>query len=665
MNFNPTKLRATARFLGLQASYLNPVFGDTKADCSVLHQMIEQLAERTISTDQDLDRLREDLKDDRWAHGLPPSIVAWGGESQLVPVFSSNSDLAKPGVTLELIDDESGDPVSAENIKWKCTMVRSLPKGKVWQLKFKLDLSKLNKSLGAYFQLKLKAGEREFRSLVICPPSCLKSPEELKNSEGPFLPLHAVRTGDEIGMGSLRELRKIATELRENGAKWVSLFPLLPGNFDHPDCDPSPYSALSRLFWNEIYIDIESAMKRHNSSKAHSIFNSDQFQTEAKRLREDDFADYHAVYQLKNQVLDVLAEEFFATKQDASNDYQDFLRSTPEITGYAAFRAGRESAYETADRYHRFVQFEMQRQLRDLATSLPLKLYMDFPIGVNDGGFDQSAFPEIFFRKVSVGAPPELVFRNGQDWGFSPFHPKRLRQTGYQYFRKTLRHHLQFAKILRLDHVMGLYRVFAIPKGQGAKSGVYLRYQPEDMLAIAVLEASRSGADFIGENLGTVPDQVNRIMKERGIKGMWVLEMETHKSPTSAFSSVTQDQLFCLNTHDMPMLTAYLNCEDLPEVSRLGIVDPATASSLAESRKADLRPWIEKYGSPERGEFANAVIDDLRAVKPLYFVINPEDLVGETRPMNIPGTYKEVPNWRRKFSFQGVKFKSSGGKTIR
>ena len=201
---------------------------------------------------------------------------------------------------------------------------------------------------------------------------------------------------------------------------------------------------------------------------------------------------------------------------------------------------------------------------------------------------------------------------------------------------------------------MGLYRVFAVPKGQGAKSGVYLRYQPEDMLAIAVLEASRSGADFIGENLGTVPDQVNRIMKDRGIKGMWVLEMETHKSPTHAFSSLNQDQLVCLNTHDMPMLTAYLNCEDLPEVSRLGIVDPEIAKTLAETRKVELRPWIEMYGSPDDGNFAKAVIEGLRVAKPLYFVINPEDLVGETRPMNIPGTYKEVPNWRRKFSFLGV-----------
>jgi 4-alpha-glucanotransferase len=152
-------------------------------------------------------------------------------------------------------------------------------------------------------------------------------------------------------------------------------------------------------------------------------------------------------------------------------------------------------------------------------------------------------------------------------------------------------------------------------------------------------------------------------MNERGIKGMWVLEMETHKPPTSAFSSVNQNQLVCLNTHDMPMLTAYLHCEDLPVVSRLGIVDPETAKTLAESRKIELRPWIEKFGSPDHGKFAKAVIGALRAVKPLYFVINPEDLVGEKRPLNIPGTYKEVPNWRRKFSFQGVPLLGdSGGK---
>lgn len=659
---NPTKqeirlsnIRATARMLGLQASYLNPVFGDTPADPAILLKISEALSERRLDSNLALEQLREEMKEARWIRGIQPTIVAWGGNSGSVLMFLATDSKSSTAVALNeaevsLAEEGSNALISSSHFHWQARPIRSLPKGTVWKLKLSIDLKAAGYEKGGYFSLVVRSGDQEYRSLVICPPLKLETNHELKHTEGPFLPLHAIRTGDEIGMGSLRELKLVAKDLVGAGAKWVSLFPLLPGKFESPDCDPSPYSSQSRLFWNEIYLDLEKAISRAGSETARSLYRSTEFQERAKQLREQDYADYFEVYQLKKRVLDVLATEFFERDLHTRPEYLNFLNRYSDLEAYVAFRTNdpREQMF------HRYVQFEMDCQLREFSKETGLALYMDFPIGVVDGGFDQQEYKDIFFNHVSVGAPPEQVFRNGQDWGFSPFHPVRHRQSGYRYFRKALRHHLQFAKILRLDHVMGLFRVFAIPKGLSAKKGVYLRYAPEDLFAIAVLEASRAGADFIGENLGTVPSQVNEIMRAHGIKGMWVLEMETHRSPEMALSKVPQDQLICLNTHDMPMLSSFLELKDLPEVLRLGIIDEEAEASLRAGRERDLRPWIAKLGRAADGVFAKSAVQEIRKRRPLYFVINPEDLVGETRPLNIPGTYKEVPNWRRKFAFTGV-----------
>lgn len=639
---NQTLLRRASRLLGLQPSYQN-VFNETAwASDAVLARTLQDLTRTKITSNDDLKQLIIDRLQQRWRNGVPSTLVAWGGNGLRFRLYSDRSSSKNITISAQAADGATGQALenkSTLQLAFTTTLIRNSKRGSIFQITIETPLA-----LG-YHVITVKTATQTHEIYCICPPEKIETPEHLKHTEGPFIPLYALRTGAEIGMGSLRELKKIAPKLHQDGNRWVATLPLLAGNFDAPDCDPSPYSAITRLFWNELYIDLEEAVQHYGTAKAKDLLESEEFQTEAKRLRDLEYADYHATYELKKSVLKVLAKDFFERRDDTTPEFKAFAAENPAIYRYAAFRANEKEDQQ----FHIFAQFEMCRQLAEFNKTSPVGLYLDFPVGVTDAGFDFHDQPDIFFKEVSVGAPPEPVFQNGQDWGFPAFHPERLRATRYTYFQQALRNHLRFGRLLRLDHVMGLFRVYCIPKGWSAKDGVYLRFPPEDLFAIAILEAHLAGCDFIGENLGTVPPEVNALMHKRGIKGMWVLEMEFAHSPEKALAQIPETSLVCLNTHDMPMLAAFAEAKDLPQACELGILAPSYLKPFTNDRLNQAKPWTVKFGAASGGELARNVAIEIRKQKPLYFVTNLEDFWGEERPQNIPGTWREYPNWRRKF----------------
>jgi 4-alpha-glucanotransferase len=272
---------------------------------------------------------------------------------------------------------------------------------------------------------------------------------------------------------------------------------------------------------------------------------------------------------------------------------------------------------------------------------------MDYPVGVNDAGFDYRQFRSVFFGEVSVGAPPEPVFALGQDWGFPAFHPEGMQVDEYKYFRKSLQHHLKFCKILRLDHIMGLHRIYSVPKKFKGDEGVYLRFPPEELFAIVILEAHRAGADLIGENLGTVPAAVDKIIRERNLNGMWVMQCETWRSPEKAIEAIPENSLVCINTHDMPMLASFKKGTDLNLVNDLKILSNEYKNKFSIERKEQINIWESKLS---KENFNESIINLISSSKSKYFVVNLEDLWSEEMPQNIPGTWKEYPNWRKKFT---------------
>lgn len=628
MKISEKLLRKTALALNIQTGYIDVNGTYIRASQRSLHRLIEDLCEIKINEDQDLINLFTELKKKKYQTKVDSHIVLWEDEDSKLLVYT-NGDLPRDvHAKLELEDltirDITLNVINSYKTDFGFKNVLSIPK---------------NIGPIGYHKLHLTLEAQEQVINVILAPKHI----EINDTKqwGPFIPIYALKSDTDIGIGSFKELRDIAPLLKENGASWVSLLPILAANFDTPDCDPSPYSSLTRLFWNELYLDLDRLISKYDNNEARELVNSKEFQEKKNILRANKFVQYYECYQLKKEVLLILSKEFFDKKLENSAKYIQFKIQNPKIDQYAQFR----SADLTQQNFHRFCQYEMCIELEEFKEETGLGLYMDYPVGVNDSGFDFQNNGEVFFKAVSVGAPPEPIFSLGQDWGFPSFHPFGIREDNYTYFKKSLQSHLRYSNILRLDHIMGLYRIYCVPKGFTGKEGVYLKFPKDELMAITVLESSRMGVSLIGENLGTVPKQVDKLMKERNVKGMWVWQFEAHQQPEQALQSVKKNQLLCLDTHDMPMLESYLDGSDLSLVSSLGILSESNAQNIKQERLTSLKNW--KF---ESEKFQEQLTKKLAHTDAEQMVVNLENIWGEREPQNIPGTWKEYPNWRRKFS---------------
>ncbi len=629
--FQRTLLRAASRAYGLQCSYKN-VDGQTVwSPEKTLIKILEDFSGQKIQSNEDLKNLLVKKTNDQYANVFKPCHVFWGGELTTIKLSSSTAlentiaaeilleDQTKKSITLELANKRQTE----SGYKYVYKMHQKLPLG--------------------YHTLNVNLAGKNYSTQLICPPEKIQAPE--KKAWGPFVPLYAITSKDDWGIGSLHEASLLAKTLKQFDGSWMGLLPMLAGNFDQADCDPSPYSSLSRLFWNEIYLDVQSLVKKYHNEKAQSTIDSNSFQEKIRELKKKTHVAYYEVYQLKKEILLLLSDEFFSNGLNKNADYLQFEKENPDINAYASFR----SPEVRQQNFHRFVQFEMNNALKNFSKENDFGLYMDYPVGVNDAGFDYKEFRSVFFGEVSVGAPPEPVFALGQDWGFPAFHPAGMQKDKYAYFRKSLQHHLKFCKILRLDHIMGLHRIYCVPKKFKGDEGVYLRFPPEELFAVVILEAHRAGADLIGENLGTVPVAVDNLMRERQLNGMWVLQCETWRAPEAAFGAIKKNSLVCINTHDMPMLASYKKGSDLELVSSLGILSQDYKVKFAKERKEQIESWENKLG---KESFTNTIMQKIAESEAKYFVVNLEDLWGEEMPQNIPGTWKEYPNWRKKFALE-------------
>ncbi len=633
---NNLLLRNVARAWGIQPSYLNGQNEVVWAPQRTLLKVLQDLTETSLQNDRDLTELLHQRRERYLQEGLEKTLIFWNGKSRAFYFYLPLTAEPQLSLRIDLEDDRTSSKQDVE--------VRVLEKRRTknhLRLKVHFDLTL---PLG-YHQLLVRSNGREFSSMIISAPSSLHTRPELEKSWGPFLPLYGLKTGSEWGIGSLKELTEATEVCSQYGAQWVSTLPLLAANFEPIDCDPSPYSALSRLFWNEIYLDVDGVIEKYDHREAREWVASVNFQKELEQLRTGEHVRYHEVYLQKKRVLHMIAQSFFKNGEQDKEAYLQFVSESPEINDYAKFRSHDLSEQN----YHRFVQFEMHQSLKMLSQNKSAGLYMDFPVGVNDAGFDFKEFHSVFFKEVSVGAPPEAVFQLGQDWGFPAFHPFRHRAEGYNYFRKSLRAHLKFCKILRLDHVMGLYRVYIIPKGFNGREGVYLRFPPEDLFAIVILEAQRAQADFVGENLGTVPPLVDWTLRERHLNGMFVLQNEAALKASVVFESAPPNAMCSFNTHDMPMWATYVKTTDLATMRDLRILGETFYKDFVAERQKQLQGWKDHFGAEN---FTLRLFEKMAQCQGKYFVVTMEDLWNEEEPQNIPGTWKEYPNWRRKFALK-------------
>ena len=529
--------------------------------------------------------------------------------------------------------------------------------------------------LGYHRAILEAAGERH-EALLICAPVRAWLPER-QRLWGLFAPTYALWREQGLG-GSLRELGDLVRLTGELGGQVVGTLPLMAAFLDEP-FEPSPYAPVSRLFWNELFIDLEALPELDRAEEARSRLASVDFGKEVSALAAEPLVDYRRQMALKRSVLEPLARAAFASDSPTRGELERWADAHPHAKPYARFRAvterqrkgwpawpealqrGQVTAADYADevyRYHLYVQWRMTQQVEALsneARGLGGGLYLDLPVGVHPDGYDAWHERDAFLDGCSAGAPPDDLFTGGQDWGFRPLHPENIRTRGYRYVIACIRHQLQSAAALRIDHVMGLHRIYCVPWGLGAKQGVYVHFAAEELYAILLLESQRRKSFLVGEDLGTVPDAVRHAMNRHGLQRMYVGQFELRHDHHRAIMPVPEPAIASMNTHDTPTFAAFWEGKDIEDRLRLGHLSPEEAGHERGSRGA-LRDSVSAFlrGRGAVGDQAStaevyaAILRFLAESEGKMALVNLEDLWGETIPQNVPGTTHEHPNWRRK-----------------
>lgn len=523
-----------------------------------------------------------------------------------------------------------------------------------------------------YHRLRVSGLDGEERETLVLRAPARSFIPPARRSWGVFAPVYGLQSRRDWGAGDLTDLATLIRSVAGMGGGGVATLPLLATFLEEP-FEPSPYSPVSRLFWNELYLDPERIVEFRSSDSAREKIASAEFAAEREELRRLPLVDYRRVMRAKREILEILADEFFERGSDARREeFARFLEEKPRAEAYARFRAaverGRwpgeapanglielEPEEEPGRRYHLFAQWQCERQLESvaaLARSSGFGLYLDVPLGVHGGGFDAWAERDLFARDVATGAPPDPFFTGGQNWGAPPLHPEKLRQSGYGYFIESLRAIMRYAGVLRFDHVMALHRLYWIPKDLDPQDGVYVRYATEESFAILAIESHRHRTRIVGEDLGTVPELVRSRMRQHAVRSMYVLQYEI--GPDREPRSPSPTAVASLNTHDMPPFAGFLAGDDIGERAEQGHVEDLEAQTEERGRvRSTLENFLRERGLAEGGSAAalfEGATKFLARSDAELVLVNLEDLWQTTEAQNLPGTHTEHPNWRRKLA---------------
>ncbi|KPH98656.1 4-alpha-glucanotransferase [Actinobacteria bacterium OK074] len=581
---------------------------------------------------------------------LPPTVVCWDGQV-------SEAIAALPDGTRVRVEAEGGEVLDG---------LGQLPHG--------------------VHQLHVTAPDgRTATAHLVAAPAQLPAPPG--RSYGLLVQLYSLLSERSWGMGDLGDLAELAAWAgRTLGAGFVQVNPLhaaVPG----APTDPSPYRPSSRRYPDPIHLRVEEIPEYAYAPAAPALLER------AARLRQavlhdGELIDHDAVWALKREALEgVMREvplgagrlaaydEFLAEEGQALEDHATWC-AFAEVHGgewqqwpeglrdprSAETARARAELSERVDFHSRLAWLTdaqlatAQRSARD--AGMAVGLVHDLAVGVHPGGADAWAQQEFFAAGMSVGAPPDAFNALGQDWGLPPWRPDRLAASGYAPYRRLLRALLRNAGALRIDHVMGLFRLWWVPQGGPPTEGTYVRYDAEAMLAILVLEASRAGALVIGEDLGTVEPGVREALHRRGVLGTSVLWFERdwdgdgQPLPPAAWRA---DCLATATTHDLPPTASRLTGDHVELRERLGLLTRPVAEERADAA-TDVAEWLAVLARLGLlGENTEAASEEVE-IQALHRFLDRTparlvgiwlpDGVGDRRPQNVPGTWDQYPNWR-------------------
>ena len=627
---------------------------------------------------QDEQQVRQslaDLQERHWHRVLPPVVVVRAGRAHLVAVHLPEGTDFTVRVRLE-------DEVIRELGRDSQARTREVDGVRVTQSAVRLpgDLP-----LGWHeVQVETAGGERHTMPLVIAPlrlelPAALQ--QDGAQSWGVMTQLYAMRSRRSWGTGDLADLADLGAWAAGLGADFVLVNPLHAAEAQAP-MEPSPYLPTTRRFVNPIYLRVEDVPEVAYLSAAERQL-VEWHADDAQRYLDLDFLERDAVWGAKEAALAMIFRHgrsirreraFHAFCEREGQGLLDFATwaaltgvhgqvwrdwpaelQDPSSRAVARFR---EEHYESIE-FQCWLQWVLADQLaavqRDLTgTGMGLGVVHDLAVGVHPDGADTWALGDALARGVTVGAPADQYNQLGQDWSQPPWRPDRLAELGYAPYRDMLRAVLRDAGGLRVDHIIGLFRLWWIPEGTQAREGTYVRYDHEAMIGILMLEAHRAGAVVVGEDLGTVEPWVRDYLTECGILGTSILWFEKDYERDEVLPPEEYREL-CLatvTTHDLPPTAGYLQGVHVDLRHSLGLLD----RPLEEERAADeaAREQVlaalrsrgllrEDAGIAEQVEALHRFLAFSRAK---LIGVSVSDLAQDTRVINQPGTDEEYPNWR-------------------
>ena len=574
-----------------------------------------------------------------------------------------------------------------------------------------------------YYTLQLSITSPSFRahetSRVIVTPDSAYVPASYKKGRGLWgltVQLYGVRSQRNWGIGDFGDLNDLVHWAgKDLGAAMVGVNPLhalLPGEI-------SPYSPSSRMFHNPLYFGIERIPEHDESPVAQRRVKSKVFQKTLSALRASPTVDYDSVQAIKYKHFKALYRQFLKNhlvprsrrglaflrfiQQQGSNlehfacfqvlgeifsrtrspkkkakSWQDWPKEFRDPISTQVQRVSRKQA--TRINFFRYLEWICQEQLEEVRKTarrlrMPVGLYQDLAVGIDPNGYEAWAFQNQLVTQASIGTPPEIFSPKGQNWNLVPLSPEHLQQHGYEVFVKTFQAMMNGGGLLRIDHAMGLFRLFWIPRGKSPSKGAYIHYPAEALLAILALESHKSGTTIVGEDLGTITPHIRKTLSLSGLLSYRLLLFE--KTKTGNFippHRYKKSAMVAVSTHDLPTLKGYWEGRDIHWKTRLNVYpDPDATGKEWRARDNEKRLLLqalrkeglltgahswESHAMPScDSALQQAVYAYLARTPSFLLAVSLEDLLGDAETPNIPGASpRDYPVWRMKAGSHGSYF---------
>lgn len=538
---------------------------------------------------------------------------------------------------------------------------------------------------------RLQVQDHEF-TLAVAPAGCVALHDLVSEAParcwGIAAQLYSLRRPGDGGYGDCLALEGLARAAAERGADALAISPIHALSA-YGQQHYSPYSPSSRLLLNTLYASPAAILGERAVRMAVEACGLEQA---LEALEQEPLVDWPRAAEARQRLLQALYKDFSQGEHPLRSDFESFREAAGEALEHhcrfevlqaeavdrglgADWRNWPEAwrdpyqgevqsiaaSYPARVEFHAFCQWLTQRSLQRAqeaarGSGMAVGLIADLAVGADGAGSQAWSRQDELLANLTVGAPPDILNRSGQDWGICGFSPEGLKRNGYRAFIEMLRANLAHAGGLRIDHVMGLRRLWLIPRGAKPSEGAYLYYPLEDLLRLLALESVRHGAIILGEDLGTVPEGLREALAEKNVLGMRVLPFE-QASPGN-FTPILDwpdDALATTGTHDLAPLAGWLENRDIDWSHRLQLIDAATELHWRHDRQKEhaglRRTLAANYGAlKDNDDVIDAAIRYVGHTRAPLVLVPLEDLLGLDEQPNLPGTTEGHPNWRRRFA---------------